>query len=176
VGRPAPDFTLNNLKGKPQTLAQLLKKGPVVLTWYRGGWCPYCNLALQYYESQLQPALVAKGITLVALAPELPEKGLKTQQKHKLTYTLLTDLHNEVARRYGVAFRLTEDLQPLYKAWVGLENYNGDDRSALPLAATFLISPDGIIRWRWVHADYKQRATPEDILKAIAEWEPTTGR
>ena len=104
-GDKVKDFTLKNAKGEEVNLSVLLKKGPVVLTWYRGGWCPYCNLALKQLQEELAQ-IKEQGAMLVALTPELPDHSLTTQEKNALEFEVLTDLHNEVARSYGLVFKL----------------------------------------------------------------------
>ena len=173
VGDKAPNFTLKNAKGTEVELANLLKQGPVVLTWYRGGWCPYCNIALAALQEKL-PEIQKAGAQLVALSPELPDKSLDTQQKNKLEFEVLTDLNHEVADDYGLVFKLTPKVRDLYKQFFNLNEFNGkeagDDK--LPLAATYIISPDGTIRWAFLKADYRQRAEPSEIvdfLKTMAK-------
>lgn len=109
TGAKAPDFVLKNAENQPVRLSGLLKKGPVVLTWYRGGWCPYCNLALAALAEKL-PEITAAGGQLVALTPELPEHAGETTKKNKLPFTVLSDVGNRVAREYGVVFKMTPDV------------------------------------------------------------------
>ncbi len=114
VGQKAPGFTLKNAKGESVQLSALLKNGPVVLTWYRGGWCPYCNLTLAALQQAL-PDIQAAGAQLVALTPELPDKSLTTIEKNGLKFEVLTDLNHAVAKQYNVAFELTPDVAARYK-------------------------------------------------------------
>ncbi len=104
VGDAAPDFTLKNATGAEVNLKTLLAKGPVVLTWYRGGWCPYCNLSLAALQKAL-PDFQAAGAQLVALTPELPDKAMTTAEKNGLKFEVLTDLNHQTARDYGIAAR-----------------------------------------------------------------------
>jgi len=165
VGDPAPDFTLKNPVGEKTTLSEVLKKGPVVLTWYRGGWCPYCNIALAAYQEKLDE-IEAAGATLVALTPELPDKSLTTSEKLKLDFPVLTDLNHGVAREYGLVFKLTPEVEKLYQDFFDLSSYNGKDAGdeELPLAATYIIDQAGKIRWSFVEANYRERAEPADVV------------
>lgn len=168
VGDKAPDFTLKNAKGKEVQLTTLLKDGPVVLTWYRGGWCPYCNIALAALQEKL-PEFKKAGAQLVALTPELPDKSLDTTQKNKLEFEVLTDLNHKVADSYGLVFKLTPEVRDLYKDFFNLNEFNGKDAGddTLPLAATYVIAQDGTIRWAFLEADYRQRAEPSEIVKFL---------
>lgn len=166
VGDHMPDFELPNALKQPVRLATLLQRGPVVLTWYRGGWCPYCNLQLHYLQ-QVLPQFQAAGATLVALTPELPDASLSTVEKHHLEFEVLTDYNNELARRLGLVFTLNDDLAGLYRRFMNLADYNGVDTNELPLAATYIVDPDFTIRYAYLNPDYRQRAEPADILQAL---------
>ena len=173
VGDKAPDFALKNAAGTEVKLSELLKSGPVVLTWYRGGWCPYCNIALAALQAKL-PEIKAAGARLVALTPELPDKSLSTKEKNALTFDVLTDLNHAVARQYGIVFDLTPEVRDLYKKHFDLAEFNGADAGAgtLPLAATYIIGTDGVIRSVFVDADYRKRAEPADIVAALEKLKP----
>jgi peroxiredoxin len=165
-GEKAQDFTLTNATGEQISLYQELKKGPVILMWYRGGWCPYCNLTLRAMQSML-PAFKAGGAQLFAITPETPDKSLSTAEKNELQYEILTDKDNTVARNYGVVFKLTEDVKKYYEDGFGLSEYNGNDKGELPLAATYLIGTDGIVTFAFLDADYRNRAEPIEVLNAL---------
>ncbi|MFC4993521.1 peroxiredoxin-like family protein [Rubritalea tangerina] len=164
VGDQAPDFTLTNATGKKITLSEQLKDGPVVLTWYRGGWCPYCNITLAALQKEL-PAITATGASLLALTPELPDKSLSTKEKNALSFEVLSDLNNQVASQYGLLFKLTPDVEKRYAQFFDLKKFNGAnaDTDTLPLAATYIIGQDGKILWAFLHHDYRKRAEPSEI-------------
>lgn len=166
AGDPAPDFTLTDATGQPVTLADLLRDGPVVLTWYRGGWCPYCNLQLRAYQDIL-PDITALGARLVAVSPELPDNSLSTVEKNKLAFTVLSDTGNTVAQRYGIAYTLPDSLIEAFKGRLDLPALNGDDSWRLPLAVTYIINRDGTIRRAFIETDYRRRAEPAAILQAL---------
>ncbi|WP_018969887.1 peroxiredoxin-like family protein [Rubritalea marina] len=170
VGDSAPDFTLSNAIGEKVTLSTLLKDGPVVLTWYRGSWCPYCNIALRSYQENL-PKFKALGAQFVALSPELPDKSLPTSQKHALEFEVLTDLNNQVAKQFNIVFEMTPWLAKAMDNFAGLDGYNGKgyDTQTLPLSATYIITPDRKIAYAFLDAEYRNRATPEQILKELAK-------
>lgn len=166
VGDSVPNFKLTNAKGDTVDLSTYLKKGPVVLTWYRGGWCPYCNLTLRALQNAL-PKIKASGANLLALTPETPDNSMSTKDKHALEFEVLSDLHNEVAKKYGIVFELTPVVAQYYNKAFDLEKYNNDQSNELPLAATYVISPAGKVIWAFLDADYRKRAEPADIINAL---------
>ncbi|WP_163716201.1 peroxiredoxin-like family protein [Mangrovibacterium lignilyticum] len=166
VGDEAPNFTLTNAVGEKVSLKDYLAKGPVVLTWYRGGWCPYCNLTLHRLQEEL-PNFKAEGANLLALTPELPDKSISTTEKHALEFEVLSDVGNVVARDYGIVFKLTDGVAESYQKAFDLHTYNGDDSDELPLAATYVIDTEGTIRYAFLDADYRNRAEPADIIEAL---------
>ncbi|MGJ8677090.1 MAG: peroxiredoxin-like family protein [Akkermansiaceae bacterium] len=168
VGDMAPDFTLMNAIGNEVNLREELKKGPVVVTWYRGGWCPYCNLALAAMQKEL-PAIKAAGANLIAISPELPDKVLSTTEKNELEFQVLTDTNNQVADTYGLLFKLTPEVEEIYGKFFDLKEYNGKEAGTdtLPLAATYIIGESGLIEWAFTHHDYHMRAEPADIVKFL---------
>ncbi len=173
-GDKAPDFTLMNVLGKEIKLSTLLRRGPIVLTFYRGGWCPYCNAQLRAYQEKL-PAFRQLGAQLVAISPEVPEAGLSTAEKDDLKFQVLSDRNNQVARTYGLVFKLSPDQQKTYKEFgVDLEKNQGSTNWELPVPATFVIGKDRVIHYAFAEVDYTKRAEPEDILSAIKNKELKT--
>jgi peroxiredoxin len=166
VGDKAPDFVLNNALNNPISLYDELKNGPVILTWYRGGWCPYCNITLQFLQNKL-PEFQQAGATLIALTPELPDKSLSTSEKNELQFSVLSDVGNKVGKSYGVVFELTTDVASIYEDAFGMSDYNGDESYQLPLAATYIIDQNGIIKYAFLDADYRKRAEPNDLIEVL---------
>jgi peroxiredoxin len=159
-GASAPDFTLPDVDGRPVTLSTMLKRGPVVLAFYRGEWCPYCNLQLRAYQAIL-PRILDLGASLLAVSPQTPDHSLSTVQQKGLTFPVLSDAGNEVARRYGLVFAVSEALRA---AGVNLPAYNGDDSWELPMPGTFVVAPDDTVRLSFVDADWTKRLEPAAIL------------
>lgn len=169
VGAQAPDFSLPNAFGASVRLADLLSEGPVVLAFYRGAWCPYCNLQLRGLQQTL-PHLARYGARLVAITPQMPDQSRKQVEQDGYPFEILSDLDDRVMQDYGLAFRVPDDLSRLYKARLGLdlEAYNGAGRQVLPVPATFVIDPAGVVRFAFAEVDYRQRAEPAAILAALA--------
>jgi len=166
-GERAPDFTLTNARGEQVTLSGLLARGPVVLAFYRGGWCPYCNLQLRAYQKAL-PDIRAAGGQLVAVSPELPDKSLGTVEKNALEFEVLSDQKGEAGRAYRLFFDLSEELRQLYAAGGNdLAKWNADGQWHLPLPATYVIGQDGLVKFAFVDAEYRNRAEPADVLATL---------
>jgi peroxiredoxin len=172
-GAAAPRFTLPSATGRPVSLDDLLASGPVVLTFYRGAWCPYCNLALRALQ-QHHDAITARGARLVAVSPQIPDESLSLTEKHGLAFDVLSDLGSDVAKQYGIAFDLSTELAETYDAFgFELQRVNGGHARTLPLPATYVIDRDGVITWAFVETDYTQRAEPSDILAALGALDAT---
>jgi peroxiredoxin len=169
VGDKCPDVTLSNQLGEPVRLGGLLQQGPVVLTFYRGGWCPYCNLELHAYQ-QVLPELKATGATLVAITPEIADQSLTTVEKNALEFEVLTDLNSEYARKLGLVFTVANELRGIYRGFgIDIEKHNGEGQFDVPLASTFIVDGDGTIAYAFVAADYTLRAEPAEIIKILKE-------
>ena len=166
VGDKAPNFVLKNALGEPVALYDYLRKGKVILTWYRGGWCPYCNLSLHHLQLEL-PNFEANGAHLLALTPELPDKSISTTEKHDLKFEVLSDVENKVAKKYGIVFKLTDEVAEIYNKSFDLNGYNGDESNELPLAATYIIGEDGTILYAFLDADYRNRAEPSELTEFL---------
>ena len=166
VGDRAIDFELPEIGGRALRISELWATGPVVLVYYRGGWCPYCNQYLAVLQKSLQD-VHSLDAQLVAVSPELPKHGLATQEKNKLTFPLLSDERNQVARQYGLVFRISDKVIPYYDQFFDVEDYNGDRSYELPLAATYVIDTGGVVRYAFLDADYKRRADPKEVLDVL---------
>ncbi|MEO1791470.1 MAG: peroxiredoxin-like family protein [Cyanobacteria bacterium J06629_19] len=168
VGDKAPDFELTDATGKVVKLSTLLlENGPIVVTFYRGQWCPYCNLEIRAFQ-QLLPEFHQAGAQVVAISPELPSNALSITEKHELAFPVLSDVGNTVALDYGLVFSLAESLRPLYKGFgIDIPASNGDESFELPVPATYVIDSAGTIRYAYANADYTLRAEPADVLAAV---------
>jgi peroxiredoxin len=169
-GDRVADFILPDVHGEPVRLQSLLDAGPVVISFYRGGWCPYCSIELRGLERAL-PEIKAHGASLVAISPQLPDNSLWTEEKNHLTFTVLSDVGNVIARRFGIVFQLPEDLLEAYEAFNhGLADMNGEEGATeLPIPATYLLDSSGIIRLAFIEEDYTRRLDPQIILEALRE-------
>jgi peroxiredoxin len=162
----APDFTLKNATGKEFNLYKRLANGPVILTWYRGGWCPYCNLTLNYLQQYLNE-FKSYGTQLIAISPEKPDQSLSTMEKNGLEFEVLTDEINEVAEKYAGVHSLPKEIHEFY-AERGVGEYYKDYKTIeFPIPATYIIDRDGIIRFAFAEADYRKRAEPVEILESL---------
>jgi peroxiredoxin len=166
VGDRAIDFELPEIGGRDLRLSELWATGPVVLVYYRGGWCPFCNQYLAVLQKSLLDIHALDG-QLVAVSPELPARGAGTQEKNRLTFPLLSDAGNQVARQYGLVFRISDKVIPYYDQFYDIEHYNGDRSYELPLSATYVIDSEGIVRYAFLDADYKRRADPKEVLEVL---------
>lgn len=167
VGQKAPDFELPDATGQRVKLSALWAKGPVVLNFYRGEWCPYCNLEIRALQVLL-PQFQELGAQIVAISPELPDSSLTMTEKHELSFPVLSDVGNTVAREYGLVFALGESLRPLYKGFgIDIPQHNGDETYELPVPATYVVDSTGTIRYAYAQADYTLRAEPAEVLAAV---------
>ena len=168
VGDKAPDFALPNVKGNTVKLSEVLAGAPVVLSFYRGGWCPYCNIALQHLQQHLG-AFEAQGAKLVTVSPQTPDASLSTAEKNALEFEVLSDAGNRVARDYGLVFTLSENLHGMYgnPDGINLAATNGDGSFELPVAATYVIQQDGTVAYAFADADYTRRAEPSEIVDVL---------
>ena len=166
-GDKAIDFTLPNATGDRVNLQQLLNKGAVVVSFYRGGWCPYCNLELRALQQYL-PQIQALGANLIAISPETPDNSLSTAEKNELTFEFLSDVGNKVAKEYGLVFALPETLRGVYEGFnIDLPAHNGDRTFELPISATYVIAADGTVLYSFADPDYTKRLDPEEIINAL---------
>jgi peroxiredoxin len=171
-GDIAPDFILANVDGRSVRLYSELERGPVVLVFYRGGWCPYCNIHLRGFQ-KLLPEFKAAAAQLVAISPQLPDQSLTTQEKDDLAFPVLSDVGLNSARAFRIAFALPKALLDLYADFdVLLENFNGVEGSnELPLPATFVIRADRTIAFAHVEADFTRRSEPLEVLSLVRNLE-----
>jgi peroxiredoxin len=169
VGQPFPDFSLSDATGKQVSMKELLAKGPLLISFYRGGWCPYCNMALKALQDSLS-AIKAKDVTLVAISPELPDQSLTLQEKSELQFPVLSDVGNNLARKLEIVSQQPDTVRPILKAYgVDLQARNGDDSYEVPFPASYLIDTKGVIRSAFLDPDYTRRLEPSTALGWIDE-------
>lgn len=169
-GEKAPGFELEALNGTHVSLRKKFQQGRVVLLFFRGGWCPFCQLQLKAMNDAY-PRIAEAGATLLAISPETPVSARETLGDLDLSFSVLHDGGAKVAREYGLVFTLNAKLQALQTALgVPLDQVNGTQKQELPIPAVFIVEPGGQIAWRHVDRDYRlMRAEPQDILNALKE-------
>lgn len=166
-GQQLPAISLPNAQGNIVNLQEVLQENKVVIAFYRGGWCPYCNLELKALQEKL-PEIEAKGAKLIAITPESPDNSITTKDKNALSFEILTDANNEVARALGLVYQLPENLVSLYEQFgIDLKQSQGAPSNELPIAATYIVNQDGTIAYDFIEEDYKLRAEPSEILEAL---------
>lgn len=167
AGQLAPVFELPELGGDSIELSRLLENGPLVISFYRGAWCPYCNLEMQALQRAL-PDIKAVGASLIAIAPELPEHAGEIREKGNLTFPLLHDWQNKVAHLYGLVFTLPDSLRPIYENFgIDLAESQGNTSFDLPLPATYIVRGDGVVAHAFVDVDYTRRMEPSEIVDIL---------
>jgi peroxiredoxin len=167
AGDKAPAFTLNDPEGNPVSSLALLEKGPLVITFYRGVWCPYCNLELQALQAAL-PEITARGANLVAVSPQTAPNSRKSQRDNKLGFPILSDEQSNVAASFGLRFSLPDYLVDLYKSFKNdLPAFNNDPAWVLPMPARYVIAQDGTIAYAEVNPDYTQRPDPSELFPVL---------
>jgi peroxiredoxin len=168
VGDRAPSIVLSNAKGETVDVSALLKKGPVIVAFYRGGWCPFCNLELRAFQ-RLLPDIEASGASLIAISPEKPDDSLSTAEKNALTFEVLSDVGQKVGRVFRLVYEFSDELKSAYNGFgLDIPAKNGTAGEwALPISATYIIDRDGVIIYAYTDADYRDRADPTDILALL---------
>ena len=167
AGDTAPTFTLSDPDGASVSSAALLARGPLVVSFYRGVWCPYCNLELQALQEALAD-IAARGASLVAISPQTAANSRKSQRDNKLSFPILSDVKSEVANAFGIRFALPDYLVEPYKGFGNnLPVTNNDPTWVLPMPARYVIGTDGIIAYSEVNPDYTHRPDPSELLPVL---------
>jgi len=168
VGTVLPDAELLDVHGAATTLYAAAGSGASVLVFYRGAWCPYCNIALSAYQAQLLPQLAERGIPLVAISPQKPDGSLTTQQKHRLAFAVVSDPGNTIAGRLGILTRPSPEARAA-QLHLGLDltDVNADGTVTLPMPVTVILDADRTVQWIDVHPDYSTRTEPRQIIDAL---------
>ncbi|WP_316233281.1 peroxiredoxin-like family protein [Bradyrhizobium sp. SZCCHNPS2010] len=167
AGDELPAFMLSDPEGNKVSSDDLLSKGPLVISFYRGVWCPYCNMELQALQEAL-PQFKELGASLVAISPQNPVNSRKSVRQNNLSFPILSDPHNDVAAAFGLRFEMPDYLIDLYKSLKNdLPAFNGDPSWTLPMPARFVVGQDGVVLYAEVNPDYTRRPEPEDMLPAL---------
>jgi len=168
VGAIAPQCELPDQNGKLIRSAELVAAGPIIINFYRGRWCPYCVATLEMWQ-QLLPRVQAAGASIVAISPQKPQHTFFTADQHRLRYPVLSDAGNQIARKFGLAYRVPDYLEQHYRrVFINLPNSNGDQSWELPIPATYVIGRDSKVRYAFADADFTVRAEPQEVLASLA--------
>jgi len=167
IGQVTPEFKLKNANGDMVSLEAELKKGPVVLVFYRGAWCPYCNIHLNLLQQNI-PEFEKYGAQLIAITPQQPNKSADQIEAKGYPFQVLSDLDSKVMKAYNLYYELSDNLVTVYKkTGLDLESFNGSGRNVLPVPGTFVIDQSGVIRAMQAQTDYKSRMEPADVIEAL---------
>jgi len=162
-----PKIVLENAVGEKVNVNDLLDNGPLILSFFRGAWCPYCNLELQAYE-EIVPDIKKAGGQFVAISPEVPDGSLSLKEKHALTFEILSDIENSVAKAFGLVFKLEEKLIPIYeKIGIDLVESQKNKNYELPMPATYVVNQQGEIVFAHIDSDYINRLEPTTALEVL---------
>jgi peroxiredoxin len=168
IGDHAPNFELPDGDGMLWRSEDLFRSGPLAIVFYRGRWCAYCNAQLAALQ-EIHSQIAATGASLVAISPQTQKHSYMTRDMHKLRFPVLSDQGNQVARKFGLVYRLSPELQAMYESiMTKLPGYNGDQSWDLPLATTYVVQSDGKISYARVDADWRKRPEPEEILRVLS--------
>ena len=169
-GTRLPDGELLGVAGQPATLAETLSGKPAVIVFYRGGWCPYCSIALRTYQAQLVPPLAERGISLIAISPQAPDGSLSTKEAKELTFTVLSDPGNQIAGQLGILTAPSDGARAAQlQLGLDLTQVNADGTTGLPMPTVVIADADGVIRWIDVHRDYTTGTEPGQVLQAVTQ-------
>ena len=167
AGDVASSFILSDQDGHPVSSADLLARGPLVVTFYRGVWCPYCNMELQAMQAAL-PEITARGASVVAISPQTAPNSRKSARQNQLNFPILSDVKGQVGEAFGLRFKLPDYLVELYRGFKNdLPTFNDDPSWTLPMPARFVIGSDGVIAYAEVNPDYTQRPDPSELLPVL---------
>lgn len=168
MGDRLPDAGLLDAHGRETTLLAELPAGRAVLVFYRGAWCPFCNIALRTYQTELLPTLTDRGVQLLAVSPQTPDGSLTMQEKNELSFVVLSDPRNALATAAGILTAPSEEAHTKQlELGLDLTAINADCTTTLPMPTTAILDPDGTVRWIDVHPDYSTRSEPTQIIAAL---------
>lgn len=167
LGAIMPDFSLPNAKNEIIHSKEILKSGKMIIAFYRGSWCPYCNLELKALQENLSK-INDKKVSLVAISPQSPDNSLSIIEKHNLTFEVLTDKDNTFAKQLGIVFELQDFVLPFYNALgINLSSFNKNDDTSLPIPAVFVVNENGIIIYKFADANYMNRIDIDELLNTL---------
>ncbi len=170
AGSVLADADLLDVNGASTTLYATTGEMPAVVVFYRGAWCPYCNLALRTYQEQLLPELTRRGFAMIAVSPQTPDGSLSMQEKNELTFTVVSDPSNTLARELGILTAPSAEVRAVQlKLGLDISKANADGTATLAIPATLILDAAHVVRWIDVHPDYSTRSEPAQILAAIED-------
>ena len=169
VGAKMPSFSLKDSNGKTVNSDDLLKQGNLVVVFYRGSWCPFCNLYLRNLQKNLA-RIKAAGGNLVAVSVENPDNSLSVAKKNELGFTVLSDPNLTLARKFGIVYQMPKETAELYKSrGLNVAEHNQMEKAELPLSATYVVNQKGEIVYAFLESDYKKRADPQVIIETLSK-------
>jgi len=167
IGQQAPEFALLDQNGKPVSSTELLAKGPLVIAFLRGRWCPFCCGEAEALNRML-PEFERAGASLVAISPQTQNQAYFMHDQHKLRFPLLVDAGNKIAKQFGIVYRVPDYQEKLFSSvFINLPHINGDSSWELPLPATYIVGRDGKIQYASINVDYTERAEPSEVLRFL---------
>lgn len=167
VGDKMPEFSLPNTFGQMISSREILKKEKMILTFYRGNWCPYCNLELRSLQENLS-LIKNKNSFLVAVSPQTLHYSKTTVEENDLGFDVLTDAGNAFAKKLGIVFQLPDFLLPYYESLsIDLTEFNGNEDNMLPIPAVFVVDRNGYIIFRFLDVNYMNRLDIEELIKVL---------
>ena len=167
VGAKAPAVSLKTLDGQTTDLTDLIEEKPTVIVFYRGGWCPYCNMQLGRLK-EIEQQILDVGWQIIAISPDRPQKLSESVTKHQMKYTLFSDSKMEASKKFGIAFKVDDATIEKYKGYgIDLDDASGENHHLLPVPAVFLVGTDGVIKFTYANPDYKVRLDPQLLLSAV---------
>ena len=167
-GDTAPDFSLVAPNNQKIELYKLLETKPVILSFFRGSWCPFCVKELEHFNKNLKLILDTQDVHFIAISPQKPDISAKLIQEHNINLTILSDTGNQIAKQYGLVFTLPENVRNLYKnLGANLPDFNGDDSYQLPIPATYIIGQDKKVIFSYINVNYMERADTSELIKVL---------
>lgn len=167
-GDTAPDFSLVTTNNQKIELYKLLETKPVILSFFRGSWCPFCVKELEHFNQNLKLILDTQDVHFIAISPQKPDISAQLIQEHNINLTILSDTGNQIAKQYGLVFTLPENVRNLYKnLGANLPDFNGDDSYQLPIPATYIIDQDKKVIFSYINVNYMERADTSELIKVL---------
>jgi len=167
IGEQMPEFSLSNAFGKIISSGDILKDGKMILAFYRGSWCPYCNLELKFLQDYLAP-IKYKGAALIAISPQSPDHSLSVIEKNNLEFEVLTDIDNNFAKTLGITFQLQDFVIPYYRG-LGIDpsDFNKNNENTLPVPAVFVVDENRMVTYKFLDVNYMNRVDVEELIQAL---------